>query len=173
MREAGSFVPGRRAVKCADPESAVREADAVILPLPVSRDGIRLNAPGMGDDLPRVTELLGLMKPGATVFGGRIPETAREVCRERGLFAVDYFEDEAFQIRNAVPTAEGALYRRAARDGGGVILHGAGVRESGADAGETALCLWSGCDGGGEKSPGSGLGGVGRMRARASGGMEG
>ena len=113
--EAGSFVHGRRAVRCADPESAVREADAVILPLPVSRDGIRLNAPGMGDDalrVPehlRVTELLGLMKPGATVFGGRIPETAREVCRERGLFAVDYFEDEAFQIRNAVPTAEGAV----------------------------------------------------------------
>lgn len=109
LREAGPFVHGRRAVKCADPESAVREADAVILPLPVSRDGVRLNAPGMGDDLPRVTELLGLMKPGATVFGGRIPETAREVCRERGLFAVDYFEDEAFQIRNAVPTAEGAV----------------------------------------------------------------
>ena len=98
-----------RTVRCKDAESAVREADAVILPLPVSRDGIRLNAPGMGDDAPQVTELLGLMKPGAMVFGGRIPETACEVCRERGLLVTDYFEDEAFQIRNAVPTAEGAV----------------------------------------------------------------
>ena len=106
---AGVSKEKRRAVRCKDAESAVREADAVILPLPVSRDGIRLNAPGMGGDGPRVTELLGLMKPGAMVFGGRIPETAMEVCRERGLSAVDYFEDEAFQIRNAVPTAEGAV----------------------------------------------------------------
>ena len=107
---AESSVTGRsRVVRCADAESAVREADAVILPLPVTRDGGRLNAPGGEKDAPRVVGLAGIMKPGAMLFGGRIPETVREAGRERGILVTDYFEDEAFQLRNAVLTAEGAL----------------------------------------------------------------
>ena len=105
VRERG----GRRVVRCADAESAVREADAVILPLPVTREGGRLNAPGTEKDPPQAAGLAGIMKPRAMLFGGRIPETVREAGRERGLSVTDYFEDEAFQIRNAVPTAEGAL----------------------------------------------------------------
>ena len=108
---------GERVVRCADPHSAVRGADAVILPLPVSRDGTRLFAPGAASEGAGVRggeepELLGLireMRPGASLFGGRIPETVREAGRERGLRITDYFGDEAFQIRNAVPTAEGAI----------------------------------------------------------------
>ena len=95
-------------VRCAAPESAVREADALVLPLPVTRDGTRLNAPLAGS-APELLPLIREMKPGGTLFGGKIPSSAREMAAERGIAAVDYFEDEAFQIRNAVPTAEGAV----------------------------------------------------------------
>ena len=108
--DSDGFAAGKgRAVLCADAESAVREADAVILPLPVTRDGVRLNAPGTEGEPPEVIALVGMMKPGAMLFGGKIPGTVRELGRERGLLVTDYFEDEAFQVRNAVPTAEGAL----------------------------------------------------------------
>ena len=104
---------GDRIVRCADPVSAVRGADAVILPLPVSRDGARLFAPALserdGGESPELVSLIREMKPGALLFGGRIPETVREAGRERSLRVTDYFGDEAFQIRNAVPTAEGAI----------------------------------------------------------------
>ena len=95
-------------VRCRDPESAVREADAVLLPLPVSRDGVKLNAP-LADTEPELVPLLREMKPGGMLFGGRIPGMLLEAARERGIRAFDYFEDEAFQILNAVPTAEGAV----------------------------------------------------------------
>jgi dipicolinate synthase subunit A len=95
-------------VRCRDPESAVRGADAVLLPLPVSRDGVKLNAPLAGSE-PELVPLLREMKPGGMLFGGRIPGLLLEAARERGIRTFDYFEDEAFQIRNAVPTAEGAV----------------------------------------------------------------
>lgn len=96
-------------VRCRDAVSAVRGADAVILPLPVSRDGMRLFAPNAEGGEPDLLSLIGETKPRALLLGGRIPRTARELGRERGLTVIDYFEDEAVQIRNAVPTAEGAV----------------------------------------------------------------
>ena len=35
------------AVRCADFASAIKSADAIVLPLPVSRDGVTLNCPMM------------------------------------------------------------------------------------------------------------------------------
>ena len=100
-----------RIVRCADPESAARGADVVILPLPVSRDGTGLFVSGEeGDGAgPELLPLIREIGPGTLLFGGRIPETARELARAGGLKVFDYFDDEAFQIRNAVPTAEGAV----------------------------------------------------------------
>lgn len=100
----------RRGVRCRTVESAVQDSVAIILPLPVSQDGIRLFAPGSceGTDL-RLARLLEVIPRGARVFGGKIPCEFACTLRERGITVTDYYENEAFKIKNAYQTAEGAV----------------------------------------------------------------
>ncbi len=102
----GEFAPS--VVRTADWQSAVRGADAVVLPLPVTRDGVTLEAPDAGETLP-LEAVLDLMSAGSVLFGGKLPPLLADCARERGIRAVDYYEDEAFQIAGAVQTAEGAV----------------------------------------------------------------
>ena len=96
-------------VRCADWSSAVKAADAVILPLPASKDGKTLNMPLGEGEPPKLLDVVREMKVGASLFGGKLPFLLKEAAAESGVEAVDYYEDEALQIRNAVPTAEGAI----------------------------------------------------------------
>ncbi len=105
----------KNTVRCADPESAVKCSDAVILPLPVSTDGIRLNCPlavksGIGE-IPdvRLLEICGQMPHGSLLLGGMIPPVVRKYAAEHGVTALDYYDSEELQIKNSVPTAEGAV----------------------------------------------------------------
>jgi dipicolinate synthase subunit A len=99
-----------KCVRCADWESTVRASDAVILPLPVSSDGIRLSCPFAGVDYDiRLTAVVEKCSHGTLLLGGMIPPLAARMAEERGLVVYDYYEREALQIKNAIPTAEGAL----------------------------------------------------------------
>lgn len=102
-------------VRCADPESAVKCSDAVVLPLPVSTDGIRLNCPlaaknGSGE-IPdvRLLAVCEKMPHGSILLGGMIPPVVKKYAAEHGVTALDYYESEELQIKNSVPTAEGAV----------------------------------------------------------------
>ena len=102
-------------VRCADPESAVKCSDAVVLPLPVSTDGIRLNCPlaaknGSGEtpDV-RLLAVCEKMPHGSILLGGMIPPVVKKYAAEHGVTALDYYESEELQIKNSVPTAEGAV----------------------------------------------------------------
>jgi len=83
-------------------------ADALILPLPVTKDGVFIDAP-YGSRTLRLTEVLPSVRRGGTVLGGRMTETERREIERAGLIAGDYAADETFLLRNAVPTAEGAI----------------------------------------------------------------
>ena len=97
-------------VYCEDYKEAVSGASAVILPLPVSTDGIRLNCPFYGDDIkPSLTDILNCIEPCSLVIGGKIPAVFLENAGKRGIGVRDYLELEEFQIRNAYITAEAAL----------------------------------------------------------------
>lgn len=105
----------KNTVRCADPESAVKCSDAVILPLPVSTDGIRLNCPlavknGTGE-MPdvRLLALCEKMPHGSLLLGGMIPPVVKKFAAEHGVSALDYYDSEELQIKNSVPTAEGAI----------------------------------------------------------------
>lgn len=82
--------------------------DHLILPLPVSNDGITLNAPFSKETIP-LSALNGLVKDGGTVFGGRISAEAADIFRQSGIEMIDYFEREELSVLNALATAEGAL----------------------------------------------------------------
>ena len=88
-------------VKCGTLAEALSDADCVLLPLPCSYDGVRLNCPLTGEEL-RVSEVLDAAAPDALIFAGM----AKGQTDDR---IIDYYEREEFSVLNAIPTAEGAL----------------------------------------------------------------
>ena len=82
------------------------EADVIILPMPVVQTGGLLNAP-FCDRTVALSEIAEAAKPSALILGGRIGEDTYslfEKCK-----CIDYYEREELMIKNAVPTAEGAI----------------------------------------------------------------
>ncbi|MBR5518312.1 MAG: NAD(P)-binding domain-containing protein [Clostridia bacterium] len=78
-----------------DNPEALKKYDVIILPVPVTKDGVHLNGPyGI-----KLDDIKDVICPGQLVLGG--------MCN--GIDAIDYYLDEAFQTQNAIPTAEGAL----------------------------------------------------------------
>ena len=91
-------------------EEALGKANAVILPLPVSPDGIYLNCPFLnGREKLRLTEILKFINSDTVIIGGRIPASFAKEAEEMGFIVKDYFESEEFQVQNAYITAEAAL----------------------------------------------------------------
>ncbi len=74
------------------------EADALILPLPTSRDGDWLHTPLSKKRIP--LEEIRAKNRSPYLFGGMLP---------RGFCGTDYFHGEEVTLANAVPTAEGAI----------------------------------------------------------------
>ncbi len=98
------------AVRCTDWESAVKGSEAVILPLPCTRDGVTLNV--MLTDRGKtvsLTDIVERMNRGGLLTGGMLPPVFKRFAAELGIVAADYYDSEELQIRNAVPTAEGAI----------------------------------------------------------------
>ena len=98
-----------KAVRITDISSAIRSADAIVLPLPVSRDGVTLNCPLSKGDSPRLSEILELAEADTVLLGGKIDRAFTMKATKKQLSVIDYFECEELQIKNAVPTAEGAI----------------------------------------------------------------
>lgn len=90
--------------------STLDKARAVVLPMPVSNDGVRLYCPGNTlTASPKIRTLFEAIDTSVSVFGGRITETVAECAERFGLNLTDYSSNEEMQIRNAVPTAEAAV----------------------------------------------------------------
>ena len=85
-----------------------RDLDALILPMPVTQDGGFLHTP-FGSSAIRLSALLPLVRAGGMVLGGRLTAQERTLIENVGLRAFDYAAAETFALRNAVPTAEGAI----------------------------------------------------------------
>ncbi len=97
-------------VKCTDWESAVKCSDAVILPLPVSRDGVHLSCPlASGEATIRLEDIVRSSKASSILMGGKIPPAIKRLSAELGITCYDYYDSEEVQIKNSVPTAEGAI----------------------------------------------------------------
>ncbi|MBR2722153.1 MAG: dipicolinate synthase [Clostridia bacterium] len=100
-------IPGVR--KCRRWEDAVAAAHAVILPLPASVDGVRVHCPlHHEDESLRLSALFPAME-GKPLLGGRLEAPLTENAAKYGVTCIDYFQSEITQLRNALPTAEGAI----------------------------------------------------------------
>ena len=100
-------------VRCVDWRDALSGASAAILPLPLTTDGVRLNCrtTRAGASLPdlRLTEIIQSTERSTVLFAGRIPAGIARLASEHRVRMIDYYEADDFQIKNAVPTAEGAI----------------------------------------------------------------
>lgn len=90
------------------PAQAVSRSDVLILPLPVTLDHVHLNAAFCSHKV-RLDDCLEPMRNDAFLFGGMIPPEIYDLCAQRGVTASDYMQREELAVRNAVPTAEGAI----------------------------------------------------------------
>lgn len=96
------------AVRCRTAKDAVKGAAAVILPVPFSFDGCRLNAPFSREDI-RIDDLLDAVMPTQLVLAGLCSPGFMEKADALSLSVIDYMKDEELTVKNAIPTAEGAL----------------------------------------------------------------
>ena len=94
---------------CPDWRAAMKNSDCLVLPLPISPDGKRVNAPMLEGNAPLLCDILSDMPSGALVLGGKIGQKQKRLIEAYGLSVVDYFESDALQEANALPTAEGAV----------------------------------------------------------------
>lgn len=104
-----SELPEAKSLACGVPlADAVRRVDAVILPLPASRDGVYVNAPFLCEAV-SLAELSEAMSRGQSLFAGMMNEPWKSAFFKKGICVYDYFEREELIIGNAVPTAEGVV----------------------------------------------------------------
>lgn len=95
---------------CGSLAEAISRSRALVLPLPLSPDGVTLNC-GTLEEHPRLCDIFELAADSGCelVLAGMVrPETAR-VAAQLGLRLTDYGALPELAIRNAVPTAEGAV----------------------------------------------------------------
>ena len=83
-------------------------ADYLLLPPVILGETGNLNTPLSENEL-IITDIISAVKPMGTAFGGRFSEKIQGILKKKGIRPVDYLQNEVFNIRNAVPTAEGAL----------------------------------------------------------------
>ncbi len=89
---------------------ALADADTVILPLPLTRDGIYINTPFYSGEKITLDELFSLSPKNTLLLCGKMPDALREKAKSLKLRFEDYYENELFLSENAYITAEGALF---------------------------------------------------------------
>lgn len=114
--------PALRAIH--EPARELHTVRAVILPVPVTRNEHHLNAP-LSNAPHRIDELLDALPSGMLVLGGAVSPAVLMRAQTNDLRMMDYLAREELAIRNAVPTAEGAI--QIALEELPITLHGARV----------------------------------------------
>ncbi len=95
-------------IRQANTREAVQKADVIILPLPVSRDDVTINAPFSMEPL-YLNDIFSTAAKGQVITGGMLSGKLISAALDIGVDIVDYLEREELAVLNAIPTAEGAL----------------------------------------------------------------
>ena len=91
-----------------DPQSAVAEADYLLLPIPVGV-GLEIYAPHSERPIVADAELLGLASAGAHAFLGRATPEFRQAAGEAGVTLHEYDPDRELMLLRGPAIVEGAL----------------------------------------------------------------
>ncbi len=93
---------------CTNLADAISDSHFVLLPLPATQNGVHLFTPYVENVLP-LDVLCQSVLPHQTVFGGKLPQEAKNTLLTRGIPYFDYAEREEFAVLNAIATSEGAI----------------------------------------------------------------
>lgn len=91
-----------------DTLKGIDRADCVILPLPAAGEAGMLNAP-LSDRKVPLAAVVQAMRPGQILCGGKLTPELQQLARDRDIGVYDYFAREELAVKNAIPTAEGAI----------------------------------------------------------------
>ncbi len=119
--ERHSFEKNKHIRPIPDLKAGLSEHQIIILPMPVQKGENQLNAP-LSNAPQLVSELLDCIAPGALVLAGAVPFAVHARAVRNHLRLIDYLARDELAIRNAVPTAEGAI--QIAMEQTDVTLHG-------------------------------------------------
>lgn len=89
-------------------EEIIFKCQNVILPLPVTADGVHLNMV-YGDDPVQLDDSFAELMHNKQVFGGMMGKLYQTSDVWDSIDTYDYYTREEFAVHNAVPTAEGAI----------------------------------------------------------------
>ena len=88
--------------------SSLSACDILILPLPASYDNTYINAPLCREKI-QIRAVADALPCGCMVFGGCMSDVILELFARKNIRCYDYFSREELIIKNAIPTAEGAI----------------------------------------------------------------
>jgi len=90
-------------------KDAVLGAQLILCPIPFSKDGITLFSSAKGKKSVTLKELLDVLRPGQSLFGGNIPAEFTASCMNRQVSVIDLMKEPSLTLANAALTAEGLL----------------------------------------------------------------
>ena len=82
------------------------KSDVLIFPIPVSHDGIFVNAPYSQNPIPIEAKKISGSK---LILGGNISKQLSQLFNDADVNYIDYLNRDELMIKNAIPTAEGAI----------------------------------------------------------------
>ncbi len=97
------------AKEASDLKSTLAVCEAILLPLPLSRDGIYINCPNSSTK-PTIDDVIENVNESSLILCGKLSPSVREKMRSRHLKFKDYYENERFLRENSYITAEGAVF---------------------------------------------------------------
>lgn len=83
-------------------------SEVIILPMPVTNDNISINAPYATSSL-LLEDFFAMIGSAKLVLAGHINAGLTARFDREGIVCIDYYNREELVVKNAVPTAEGAL----------------------------------------------------------------
>ena len=89
--------------------TAIKDATAIILPIPFSRDGTTVNTPLWEEKIPLKEILSTIKNKDIKIFAGLCTPEFTKLAEESGCILFDYGLDENIAAAGALPTAEAAL----------------------------------------------------------------
>ena len=108
-------------MQCKNLYEAVNNADYIIGPIPCSHNGDALNAPFHNAPI-YVEDLFRLIKPHQRFLAGVIKPELLQLASKYNIHIIDMLKREELLIKNAIPTAEGAI--KIAIEETDITLHG-------------------------------------------------
>lgn len=96
-----------RVEMCPTVEEAVKDAKAVVGPIPLSSDRKNLSMPFSNIKLP-IEDFINSLN-GKTLIAGNITEPIRNILDEKSIVYIDLLKREEFSVLNTISTAEGTI----------------------------------------------------------------